>query len=118
MTNGRLVSLRFPYLPIQLELRLQGVELEALLDTGFDGDVIVPRPLITTRFAPDGYLWWTLADGSRVLAPYYVGTVRVGQLGAVPAVVTTLGDEPLVGRGVTGHFTIILDHGQRLMVEP
>jgi hypothetical protein len=32
-------------------------------------------------------------------------------------VVIALGDEPLVGRGVTDRFTVILDHGRQLIVE-
>jgi hypothetical protein len=33
-------------------------------------------------------------------------------------VVIAVGDEPLVGRGVTDEFRVILDHGRRVIVEP
>ena len=39
MSRG-LVSSRFPYLPIHVEVRHGSHDLEALLDTGFDGDVL------------------------------------------------------------------------------
>lgn len=117
MTGG-IVSRRFPYLPIRLEIRLEEHDLEALLDTGFDGDVVVPRALVASRFPPDGHIRWTLADGSGLLAPYYVGTVRVGQLPPISAVVTVLGDEPLVGVGVARHFAVTLDHGRQVIIAP
>ena len=32
--------------------------------------------------------------------------------------ITILGDEPIVGVQVIQHFSVILDHGQRVIVEP
>jgi hypothetical protein len=52
----RLESERFPYLPLRLVVRDQTHEIEALIDTGFDGDVAVP---------PD-----VLADGEPLFAAY------------------------------------------------
>jgi hypothetical protein len=111
-------SSRFPYLPIRLEIRLQEFETEALLDTEFDGDVIVPSGWIESRFPPDGQVRWTLADGSSVLDPYHVGTLQAGVLPSVPIIATTLGEETLVGVGVVEHFAVTLDHGRRVVVQP
>jgi hypothetical protein len=33
-------------------------------------------------------------------------------------VISVLGDEPLVGRGVTDRFAVTLDHGRRVIVAP
>ena len=118
MTPPRLESHHFPYLPIRLHVRQRTVELEALLDTGFDGHLVVPPSVVANGQAPDGHASWTLADGSSVLAPYYLGTVEVGTLATFPVMVTALGDEPLVGCEFAQHFTITLDHGVRLIVEP
>lgn len=115
--NQRIESSHFPYLPLRLEVQNRTHEVEALIDTGFDGDVTVP-PNVLANGHPDDYHRWTLADGSHVYAPYYLGTVQVGDLGAVEAVITGLGDEPLVGRGITDRYQITLDHGQRVIVEP
>ncbi len=112
------VSSRFPYFPLQLELGQRTEEVEALLDTGFDGDVAVPPGLLTDEEPPDTYETWTLADGSQVLAPVYLGTGRLGSLSPFPVLITALGDEPLVGRGVMDRFKVTLDHGQRVIVEP
>ena len=118
MNNGRYISSRFPYLAVRIEARLQVADVEALLDTGFDGDVAVPQSLVTDSQPPDGHSRWALADGSTVLVPYYQGTTHLGDLGPFPATVIALGDEPLVGAGVARHVTIILDHGRRVIVEP
>lgn len=66
----------------------------------------------------DGELRWTPADGTIIHAPFYAGTVRVGELDPLDATITVLGDEAFVGVGVAAHFTIILDHGRRVIVEP
>ena len=118
MTAGRLISPRFPYLPIRVTIGGQHMDVEALLDTGFDGDVILPPRLIDGGVPPDGHMRWTLADDSTVLTPYYLGTVRIGTMGSFNLVISTLGNEPLVGLGLAINFTITLDHGRQVIVEP
>jgi predicted aspartyl protease len=117
MNGNRLISTRFPFLPIHIQIRRGSHDLEALLDTGFDGDLVLPPELIADGDPPDGYHRWRLADGSIVRAPYYLGTLQVGPVDVAPIVVTALGDEPLVGRGILSDMTIILDHAQRVIVE-
>lgn len=114
----RIVSSRFPYLPIEIQIRQHKEGAEAFLDTGFDGDVAVPPGLITDREPPDVYLPWRLADGSEIIAPAYLGTIKVGQIGSFPTLVVALGDEILIGQGIAARFLITLDHGQKVIVEP
>jgi predicted aspartyl protease len=111
-----LESAHFPYLPLRLEVGSRSHDVEALIDTGFDGPVAVP-PERVANGDPDDYQRWTLADGSVVYAPLYIGLVQVGDVGTVEAAITALGDEPLVGRGITDRFRLILDHGERVIVE-
>lgn len=115
--SQRLTSSHFPYLPLRLQIHRRILDVEALLDTGFDGDVAIPPELIAGDQPPDGYLPCQLADGSHVLAPVHHGVVQVGDIGSFPIVFLALGGEPLVGRGISDRFTIILDHGQHLIVE-
>lgn len=115
--SPRLVSRRFPYLPIYLSVRQARTDLDALLDTGFDGDVAVPRASVADGDPPDGYLPRRLADGSDVLSPFYHGTVSLGDVGSFPVLIVALGDEPLVGRGVSDRFKVTLDHGYQVIVE-
>jgi len=121
--NQRVVGPRFPYLSLRVSSvpsrNPVEIEAEAFVDTGFDGDLIIPAALIPDSPLPDGYLTWRLGDGSDVVAAYYVGTVEiVGLPGSFPAVVSILGDEAIVGRSLTDRFTVIFDHGQRIIVEP
>jgi predicted aspartyl protease len=110
-------SERFPYLPIRLSVDQQVIDVEALVDTGFNGDLVMPLDLIG-GVTPSSHLYWALADGSPVRAPVYRGAVQLGSLGTFPILVTALGDEPIIGRGLTDRFRVILDHGRRLIVEP
>jgi predicted aspartyl protease len=113
-----LVSSHFPYLPLHLTVGPVTLDVEALLDTGFDGDVAMPANLAVDGTTPAGYMTCRLADGSPVAAPVYRATVEVGSFGPFQIYVIVLGDEPLVGRGVSDRLRITLDHGQRLLVEP
>ncbi len=75
------VSTRFPYLPLHLEIGPHWqIDTDALLDTGFDGDVALPPAMIGSIHPPADYLRWTLADGSTVLAPVYLGTYGLAPL--------------------------------------
>ena len=114
----RVVSRRFPYLPVRLVLRQQVHNTEALLDTGFDGDVAVPPLIVPVGEPPDGYIAARLADGSDVYAPFYRATVQVFPADVFSVTILALGDELVVGRGVSDRFTITLDHGQQVIVEP
>ncbi len=117
MAAGPIISSRFPYLPVHLQFGQNEADVEALLDTGFDGDVVIPTSLMED-IDPDGHISWRLADGTQVTAPYYRGNVSVGGMGPLRVVITALGDEVLIGCGVAANFTITLDHGRELTVAP
>lgn len=116
-SGSRLVSPRFPYLPVRVLVQGRVIVTEALIDTGFDGHVILPAGALGDQLVPDGDLGWILGDSSTVVAPYFVGSAAIGDIAQIPVVVTTLGAEALVGRGVTDLFTVILDHGDQVIVE-
>lgn len=118
MTLQSVTSSRFPYLPITLTVRGRSISLEAILDTGYDGDVMVPREIARDWGESEGQLPWTLIDGSRVRAPVYFGGVAVGSLGPHPAMIAVFGREPLLGQRFITLFRVILDHGLRVIVEP
>lgn len=118
-----IVSSHFPYVQILLHLKVdettqQEADLEALLDTGFDGDVVVPANLTSSGTPPVAFLTWMLAAGTEVVAAAFLGEARVGGMDPVEVVVTVLGDEALIGRNLIRHFRVVLDHGQQLIVEP
>jgi predicted aspartyl protease len=116
--SQRVVSSRFPYLPVHLDVDGHSEDVEALLDTGFDGDVAVPPSMVPGGQPPDYLETWTLADGTQLVIPTFLGSAQIGGLPAFPVTLTALGDEPLVGRGVGDRFRITLDHGQQVILEP
>lgn len=118
MPDDQVVSERFPYLPIRLLVAGRSIETDALLDTGFDGAVVIPDDFLGADASPDVYAPWMLADGSAVLAPVYIGMLRIGDFEPVRVLTTALGREMLLGRAVSDRFRITLEHGRRLIVEP
>ena len=120
--SRRLVSSHFPYLPIRVQVGQHTIDTEALLDTGFDGAVVLPVSLLEGLLAngvpPLRYMHLTLADGSTLLAPRYTGTLRIGQLEPFRVDVVVLGDEPIVGLTATNRYYVGLDHGRQIIIEP
>ena len=116
--NRRVLSTHFPFIPLLLELDHHVVRLEALVDTGFDGAIVVPADLVTDVELPPTYLRWKLADGSQVTSPAYRGTLQIGDMTPLRVTVTVLGDETIIGRAVTDRFRVTLDHGRQVIVEP
>jgi predicted aspartyl protease len=110
----------FPYLPVTVVLNKRTETVEALLDTGFDGDLIIPENLMTNGKPPDSYLRFTLADQvTSVLAPAYLGRVEVAELGDAgehAAIISVLGTEAILGRNLARRFHITLDHGRHVMI--
>lgn len=114
-----LITPAYPYLEVQFTIgAFHSASILAYVDTGFDGYLLVPkdqeRLLGPSQFSTP----WELGDGSVVQASEYRGTVSVAGLTVtLPARMTLLGEEYLVGRGVVDHLRLIFDHGQRLLVE-
>jgi len=120
--NKTLTSARYPYIPLTVVINKRSETIEALLDTGFDGDIILPEGLLTNGKPPDSYLRFILADqATSVLAPAYLGRVEIAELGdagASAAIIGVLGNEPIIGRNLARRFRITLDHGRQVILEP
>lgn len=110
-------SQRFPYIQVILQVLNRSLKVEALVDTGFDGDITVPPKMVLDGKLPNGYLPWTLANGQKVNAPYFLGKIKIGKFKPLKVLITALGDEPLIGRGITDKFKVIFDHGKKVIVE-
>lgn len=116
--DRRLVSARFPFIPITITIGTWTATLDALLDTGFDGDLTLPRRLASSIGAPDHYGEFIMADGAGVHRPVFLGRVEIGSIGDFPVEVAALGGDYLFGRGLSDRFSITLDHGRQIIVEP
>jgi clan AA aspartic protease len=113
----KVVSLHFPYLPVEVVINQNNRILEALLDTGFDGYIVLPPKLVTNGEVADLYESCKLADNSIVRVPIFLGSVRLGSKKLNNITFLIMGDEPIIGRSVVEHFKITLDHGKKIILE-
>jgi len=120
--NGNSHQPPFPYVRIRLHLDGQSeveIDEDALLDTGFDGQVILPAAMLTQLGVPDSTRHRILADGSRALSQRYSGVIELAGLPEqIPVSVDVIGDEVMIGRRLIEPFRVILDHGREVIVEP
>lgn len=114
--NKTITASRFPYLPIKVSIK-KDFELEALLDTGYDGGIVLPPKLISNGEVSGWLVDCKLADDSIVKVPAYIGSVSVGNKKLNNITVLIMGDEPIVGREVMKYFKITFDHGKKVIVE-
>jgi len=87
--NRRVTSTHIPYLPIAVEIPEQKLtaEFNALADTGFSGEIVVPHTAVSDNTAALLQADVRLADGSRVTLPAYLGNVQIGQTAIGPILV-------------------------------
>jgi predicted aspartyl protease len=126
--SNRLISTRYPFLPLTIHVRVTNrktidLHTQALIDTGFSGGIVIPATEELKQSPPDAYATWTMADGSEVMAPIFLGTIRFPELDEdvaemVGVTVTVLGDQALIGQSVLRRFTLTLDHGKQVILEP
>jgi predicted aspartyl protease len=115
--SSKLISSKYPFLPLSIHVRIANrknvdLQTQALIDTGFSGDIVVPATKELKQSIPDAYATWAMADGSEVLAPIFLGSIRFPQLDEdvaemVGVTVTVLGDQSLIGQSVLRRFTRI-----------
>jgi predicted aspartyl protease len=126
--SKKLISRRYPFLRVSIHIGIahrKHIELdtEALIDTGFSGDIVLPVSEKLKKSPPDAYATWTMADGSEVMAPIFLGTIRFPQLDEdiaemVGITITVLGDLALIGQSILRRYTLTLDHGKQVILEP
>ncbi len=69
--SNKLTSSKYPFLPLSIHVRVShrkqiDLNTQALIDTGFSGDIVVPVTEDLKQSPPDAYATWTMADGSEV----------------------------------------------------
>ena len=115
----RAISVQFPFVEVEWEVRDQRGQATAFVDTGFDGYLILPDEYIRRFGTPDAVDWWQLADGSVLTAPAYEGFVSIKGIDErLPAKVVLLGNEIVIGLKFLRRYLVILERGQRVIVEP
>lgn len=114
-----MVSREYPYLQVKVTVHNFSSHFRALLDTGFDGYLVLPETLNSQLGRPDFQITTRLADGSRRISPVYQGGVEIVGLNmAYLARIILLGNECLMGQGIIKRLKVTFDHGSQVVVEP
>lgn len=114
--NKIVISSHFPYLLVNVSTAKKDFELEALLDTGYDGGVIIPPKRITNGEVSGWLVDCKLANNSIVEVPAYLGSVRLDNKKLNNITILIMGDEPIIGREVIKHFKITLEYGRKIIL--
>jgi clan AA aspartic protease len=106
------ISKDYPYLRVKVTVRNFSSHFQALIDTGFDGHLVLPEALRGQLGEPDSHVKAGLADGSGRIAAVHRGGVEIVGLDVVHlARIILLGDECLLGQGIIKRLKITFDHG-------
>ena len=107
---------RFPYLPVVVSLGGRPISVDALIDTGFNADMVVPGNVDLGPSASEVDL--TLGNNSNIRVSRVLGYVQIGDFAPVPAEILSTGSLYVIGMGILRRYEVILDHGQRVIVNP
>ena len=110
----------FPYLPIRIAVEGWEAEAEALLDTGFSGEIIVPEDVMPEDIGPPAYfVTYRVADDRIISSPVFYGDIQIPGLPPVSDVsIGVLGSRYIIGVGVMELYRIILERGTQVIIEP
>jgi predicted aspartyl protease len=114
-----IITPAYPYVEVEFTIGIfRSPTVLAYVDTGFDGYLLVPATQ-TALLGPAQFATsWELGDGSVVQAQEYRGDIHISSLAVtLPARITLLGEEYLLGRGIVDHLRMTFDHGWRLLIE-
>ncbi len=94
-------------------IRMQ-VEIEALIDTGFDGKVSIPS-IIATQLGLEliSLEWVELADGSIISSLIFKGQATLGGQTLEVEMMLTDADEALIGTGLLASYRLEIDFVNR-----
>ncbi len=95
-------------------------EIDAWIDTGFTGDLVVPRAMLdAVGIEPCGSVDAILADGSQVELPTFACSVDWFGVRRELEVVSNDGEFPLLGVGLLLGTQLAINYGSRdLSIEP
>ena len=112
-----MISARFPYLMVRVNVGGASLVESALLDTGFNWDFAIPVSR-SIGLQPVRREWITLANGREEPAFVFEGSIQLGDLEPVPAEIIAIGENFVIGTGILRRYEVILDHGRRVIVNP
>jgi hypothetical protein len=105
--------MRYPELQLILSIGTMDLEIEAWLDTGFEGGVTIPASMEHDILANAGDSTIQLADGHRMRVPTWIGTVEIADA-VFPCEVIALGNRMLLGLQVMDRMDVLFQGGARV----
>ena len=109
----------YPSIRIRFTIERTERELDALIDTGFDGYLVVPAALVPDLPRPEYRDRVETASGEEVAVPAFPATIELIDVpGAFQGRAIALGSEFLVGLMSINRIRLTLDHGRRVIAEP
>ena len=118
--TGRFISGEpFPYLRVRISIRGWETEAAALMDTGFTGDVMIPEGILPADIgSPNSAREYRLADGSYVTSERFHGDLEIPGLPTIENVlIGVMGGNYLIGEGIIRRYNVILERGERIIIE-
>ena len=109
----------YPSIRIRFTIERTERELDALIDTGFDGHLVIPAALVPDLPRPVYRGSVQTPSGQVVGVPGYPATIELAEVpGPFQGVAIALGSEFLVGLMSINRIRLTLDHGRRVIAEP
>ena len=94
------------------------IEFDGYIDTGFEGEVLLPESFYAQLGMPESRTTLLLPSGEIVTVGTFDAEMEMpGLVDRFPVTATLLGDEFLVGIRVLENYRVILDHGREVIVE-
>jgi len=95
------------------------VELDAWVDTGFTGELVLPEPIVSTLGLPRSFAVSAgLGDGTEVVLDTFTCLIQWFDQVREIEVIANKGQTPLVGVGLLQGHRLVIDYStQRLSIE-
>lgn len=112
--EGRIDELLSPRLKVKVAGLRGTIELEAIVDTGFNGDLCIPITLAVQLGLILEYVHEIeLADGSRKRVPVYSCNVELNTLKRRVEVILTDGTDALIGANMLKSSSMTINYKER-----
>lgn len=116
---ARVTEGTYPSLPIRVTFQGDTLEVTALIDSGFDGYLVVPSELVPMVREPVYRQRVAMASREVVTALVFPATIEfVDVPGPFDGIAIALGGEFLLGLLSINRLRVTLDHATRVNIEP
>jgi hypothetical protein len=118
VNGARHISDTVPFLRVVVQFGVYYFSVTARIDTGFDGDVVIPDTIHPADVQPIGRKPYRMANDAIEEAPYFDGQIFIDPFAPFDVRIVVLGSEVLIGMRALRHFTVTFDHGERVIIAP